>query len=48
MFSDDHNIKDYYNRTFKQVIEKLVDDYIYNKIVAAYEVNNQSIKGTFK
>lgn len=47
MFSDDYKIKDYYNHTFKNVIEEVVDEYIYNKIVATYETNNQSIKGTF-
>lgn len=47
MFGADHEIKDFYNKTFKNDIEMLVDDYIYSSVVKSYETTNQDIKATF-
>ena len=48
MFGADHEIKDFYNKTFKHDIEMLVDDYIYSSVVKSYEATNQDIKATFQ
>jgi len=48
MFGADHEIKDFYNKTFKNDIEMLVDDYIYSSVVKSYETTNQDIKATFQ